>query len=237
MLNRRTLLLVVPALTLVGCGDPVVVSDYFTVINISPPHGAADIAVDTDLRATFNSPIDDASVDGAVYLEDELEALVPAEVSVLDDGFTLSLKPLDLLKANTGYTLTLAEGLAGDVGALPTDIQSDFVTEGGSVGAGNQAPVASAAQVDEICYVNEPTLLDGGLSYDPEDEPLQFTWRVVSQPEGEEAILIDADTSIVEVTAQVPGEYVIGLVVNDGQLASSEVFVEMSCDWGPDAGG
>lgn len=231
MLNRRALLLLAALpVGLAGCGDPVVMAEYFTVINVSPTHGAVNVGVDADLRVTFSHPIDHGTIDGAVSLTDASGNEVEAGVDIADDDYTVFVEPVELLDDAATYTLTLKAGLGGqDVGALPVDISTTFTTEGLSAG-GNAAPEAIIEPVIEFCEIGAPFELYGGSSFDPEGEPVTYNWRVAGAPAiGDEPILEGADAETALFTALTSGVYVVGLVVSDGVTASSEAFYEFEC--------
>ena len=77
----------------------------------------------------------------------------------------------------------------------------------------NMPPIAvigSATVVDnEVC-------LDGTGSYDPNGDPLTFMWEIVSAPAGSMAGFDDPESATPCITPDVPGEYEVELVVNDG---------------------
>ncbi|MEE2003417.1 PKD domain-containing protein [Alkalimonas sp. MEB108] len=81
--------------------------------------------------------------------------------------------------------------------------------------AGPNQSVATGAQVE----------LDGRQSSDPEGQPLSYSWIMVSRPNGSMAELSATDTATTQFTADVAGEFVIELTVNDGELDSEPVQV------------
>jgi hypothetical protein len=62
--------------------------------------------------------------------------------------------------------------------------------------------------------------LDGSQSSDPKNRPLAFQWTFVSRPLGSDASLVDATTVAPSFHADLPGQYVINLVVSNSVLAS-----------------
>ncbi len=78
----------------------------------------------------------------------------------------------------------------------------------------NQAPVANAgsAQIGEQSY---DITLDGSASYDPDGDPLAYTWSFVSKPNGSAATLSDPQAIKPTFTPDIPGTYTLQLVVND----------------------
>lgn len=84
---------------------------------------------------------------------------------------------------------------------------------------GNTAPVAEAG-TDQTVAVGENVFLDGIGSLDPDDDPISFTWSIISKPEESLAELDDAAIINPCFTADKVGDYVVQLIVNDGELDS-----------------
>ena len=85
-----------------------------------------------------------------------------------------------------------------------------------------------------------PSSSNGERSSDPEDQTLTYQWTFVSRPAGSTATLTGATTQTPTFVADVPGNYVIRLVVNDGTADSEPDDVEIhvngppAADAGPD---
>ena len=86
--------------------------------------------------------------------------------------------------------------------------------------SGNVVPVANAGD-DISTVVGRTVTLDGTLSSDANGDPLTFAWALVSRPAGSAVVLVDPANASPGLTPDVPGIYVVELVVNDGQLASA----------------
>jgi len=84
---------------------------------------------------------------------------------------------------------------------------------------GNTAPVAEAG-TDQTVAVGENVFLDGSGSFDSDDDPISFTWSIISKPE--ESLAELDDTALVNpcFTPDKVGDYVVQLIVNDGELDS-----------------
>jgi len=92
---------------------------------------------------------------------------------------------------------------------------------------------------DNVCKTNEPPLAEAGLpkwvqigtsvdldasqSSDPENQALSYSWAINDAPEGSTASVGDAEAMTTAFTPDVPGVYVLRLVVNDGMLDSLPV--------------
>ncbi|MCB9745906.1 MAG: hypothetical protein H6740_25250 [Alphaproteobacteria bacterium] len=82
---------------------------------------------------------------------------------------------------------------------------------------GNAPPFADAGEDMEI-EVGRIVELDGSGSYDPEGDPLDYAWSLVSTPQGSTASLINGARVNPELFVDQPGLYVIQLSVSDGAL-------------------
>lgn len=88
----------------------------------------------------------------------------------------------------------------------------------------NAAPVANAGTNLESA-TGAMVMLDGSKSTDANGDPLTYRWGFASTPTGSMAILRDDNTARPGFIPDVEGEYVIGLIVNDGQVDSSAATV------------
>lgn len=213
-----------------GCGDAVVVADYLSVIHVAPSDGAANIDTSAELSATFNDALVADSWTGSVYLDDPQGNPVPSALSYEADSNTLFLTPDAPLQRDAIYSFTLAETLEGEnYGTLPGSITTQFKTLAGSVGGGNTPPVAVIDPVDS-CVVGEVTPLTHS-STDAEGDLLTVSWRIVTGPPVDEWQGEESDMA--ELMAAEAGEFVVGLVVDDGTDASSEAFLTFGCSEQP----
>ncbi|MEM9102306.1 MAG: PKD domain-containing protein [Pseudomonadota bacterium] len=96
----------------------------------------------------------------------------------------------------------------------------------------NLPPVANAGET-RIIDTEMTVYLDGSKSFDPEGETLDYRWKIISQPDGSNATLKDANTVSPEFIPEVAGDYVAQLIVNDGQLDSLPDTVKISASAPP----
>ncbi|MGD2086822.1 MAG: SBBP repeat-containing protein [Candidatus Aminicenantes bacterium] len=83
----------------------------------------------------------------------------------------------------------------------------------------NEPPVADAG-TDVSCVQGDTVQLDGSGSYDPDGDPLTYSWVIESKPNGSNAVLSDGNKVAPSLETDLPGDYVIKLVVNDGTVDS-----------------
>ena len=95
---------------------------------------------------------------------------------------------------------------------------------------GNVRPVARAYFDSEGEFiVGEEVLLSGRSSYDPDGDPITYQWNFSRIPFGSKALLENANSPYPRFIPDMPGTYVIQLVVNDGLLDSEPTSLSM---WG-----
>ncbi len=83
----------------------------------------------------------------------------------------------------------------------------------------NVKPVADAG-VSQVALVGDTVYLDGSGSYDSNLDLLTYNWDMVSQPKGSVAVLSDPLVEDPDFVSDIPGLYLVSLVVNDGLLDS-----------------
>ena len=112
----------------------------------------------------------------------------------------------------------------------PVDDLSEFGEPPGMGGCGqviNQPPVADAG-TSRAVFTGDTVQLDGTASVDPEGAMLDYAWALTSQPMGSMAALMGADTATPTLTPDVDGDYVLELIVSDGQLDSAPATITLS---------
>ena len=104
----------------------------------------------------------------------------------------------------------------------------------------NTPPLADAGP-DQVVRTRSLAQLDGSGSSDPDGDALSFAWMLVSQPVGSTAALRDPNAIDASLIPDLPGDYVIDLVVSDGLDSSTPDSVTITAtdqapiaDAGPD---
>ncbi len=83
------------------------------------------------------------------------------------------------------------------------------------VTAPNEGPVANAGP-DQSVDVGDRVVLNGMASYDPDNDPLTWSWTMISVPGGSGAFLDNPNSALPQFTADQAGTYLFELVVSDG---------------------
>jgi len=84
----------------------------------------------------------------------------------------------------------------------------------------NDPPTADAGP-DQPINTGDLVNLDGSASSDPNGDPLTYSWSFSSKPAGSTATLSDSTIVDPTFTADIAGDYVVQLVVNDGEADSA----------------
>lgn len=95
----------------------------------------------------------------------------------------------------------------------------------------NQAPIADAGHSQSVMAGNY-VQLSGLGSYDPDGEIVEYKWQFEQKPENSHAYLEDAFSSEPSFVADVPGVYLVRLIVFDGELYSGRDIVAITADDG-----
>jgi len=90
----------------------------------------------------------------------------------------------------------------------------------------NSKPVARAG-TDITVFEGETVQLDASQSADPDGSPLVFKWSIKQNPEGSTAQLSSENKINPTFQPDVPGIYIIQLIVNDGKLDSEPDTIEI----------
>lgn len=97
---------------------------------------------------------------------------------------------------------------------------------GGNDALPNALPVADAGRA-QVTLKNVVVVLNGSASHDADGDPLTFRWSMVSKPAGSGAALSGGGASPT-FTPDLPGDYSVGLVVNDGKADGSMATVPIT---------
>ena len=88
-------------------------------------------------------------------------------------------------------------------------------------------PVANPGNPQTVS-VGTLVTVDGTSSTDSDGQPLSYTWSLLSSPAGSTAALVSPNAPKASFLADLPGNYVVQLVVNDGFLNSAPATTTIS---------
>ncbi len=130
---------------------------------------------------------------------------------------TTAVKPTFVADASGTYVVKLIvdDGLEASA--------PDTVT----ISTQNSAPLADAGP-NQTVSVGDTVTLDGSGSSDTDGDTLTFSWSFASLPEGSNATFTDTNALQPGFTVDLPGTYVVQLIVNDGTLDSDPDTVTVS---------
>lgn len=83
------------------------------------------------------------------------------------------------------------------------------------INTSNSAPVANAGASQSVS-VGSLATLNGSASADSDNDSLSYHWSFVSVPSGSQAVLNNSNAASASFMPDLPGIYIVGLIVNDG---------------------
>ena len=191
--------------------------------------GTVDSAPDTVTVSTENSkPVADAGPDQSGLVGDTitLDGTGSSDVDGNPLTYEWSLPTVPpgstaVLANPTSATPSFLLDVFGDYTAqlIVNDGTLDSAPDTVTVSTENSKPVADAG-ADQTVDVGATVALDGSGLSDADDNALTFSWSISKQPPGSTTSLSDPAAEQPAFVADVPGLYVVQLIVNDGSLDS-----------------
>jgi parallel beta-helix repeat protein len=222
---------------------PDILGDYTVELVVTDSQGLSS-SPDTALISTYNTPpVADAGPDQAVLVPDTVVELDGTQSYDLDgdeiyyywelttspEGSSASLSepysptPTFVADVHGDYEITL---LVKDTWAQTSDAVI--------VSFNNVAPVANAGGNQSV-IIGDTVVLDGSGSSDANEDPITYSWSFVSKPVGSVADFTDPTSQVTEFTADVAGNYVVSLTVNDGLVDSAPSNITVTATTRQDA--
>jgi len=189
------------SLTLDGSGSSDVDGDTLTYVweLIAVPDGSSAVLTAVGDVATTLTPDQPGLYVARLRVNDGFLLSAPATVGIYASEADIELRP------------------DGDPCDKDEDCASQFCFEGAC--KTNEPPIAIAGKA-VIVQVGTTVDVDGSESSDPEGMALTYSWGLNEAPEGTAATLTDPAAATTTFTPDLPGVYVLRLVVDDGMLPS-----------------
>ena len=255
-------MLAAPAGSTAVLSDPTAVAPTFVadvegmytatlIVNDGMDDSAPDSATITAQIVVVNTPpVANAGADQTVNVGDTVTLDGSGSTDADGDPLTYSWT-LTTVPAGSGATLT------GNATVNPTfvaDVAGDYVAQlivndgmddsapdtvmitASAVPPVNTPPVANAG-LDQTVTVGDTVALDGSGSSDADGDPLTYSWTLTTVPAGSGATLVGANTMNPTFVADVAGDYVAQLIVNDGMDDSAPDTVMIMASAVPPMGG
>jgi len=192
--------------------------------------GTANSPPDTVTITTGNSPpVANAGPDQTASLDDTVTLDGTGSTDVDEDILTYSWS---IISMPVGSTAALSDPTSPTPNFV-VDVDGVYVVQlvvnDGTVNStpdsvtittGNTAPVAEAGP-NQTVAVGDTVNLDGSGSSDVNGDALTYSWSIISAPSGSMAVLSDLTSTTPDFVADLEGEYVVQLIVNDGRANSS----------------
>lgn len=158
------------------------------------------------------------------YLDPLRSTMLDVDCNGKADAFTDGMLIARFLMGFTGTNLT--NGVLDPAGCRNTPEQvikylTAFVLKA-------NVPPEAHAGADQTVPINTIVQLDGHRSIDQNGNPLTYAWGFVQQPQNSTATLLNSNAFKPTFIADVAGEYVVQLIVNDGQASSDPATVTIS---------
>jgi PKD domain len=133
------------------------------------------------------------------------------------------------LTGPTTATPSFVADVAGDysIQLIVTDSLGTASSPAGVTVSFSDVPPVANAGLSQSAVVGESVTLNGSKSTDTDGEPLTYQWSVVSAPSGSKATISNPTAEIASFVPDLPGTYVVQLIVNDGILNSLPATTEI----------
>ncbi|MCM3901685.1 MAG: PKD domain-containing protein [Pyrinomonadaceae bacterium] len=217
--------------------DPTAVNPSFVVdqpgnyiVELIVNDGLINSAPDTVIISTQNStPVANAGPDQSTSVGSTVQLDGSGSNDVDGDPLTFQWsfvsRPAGSTATLTGPTTVIPTFLADQPGTyviqlIVNDGFVDSAPDTVMITTENSIPIANAGP-DQTVTAGATVQLDGSASTDPDGTPLQFSWALITWPIASVATLSDATIVNPTFVADLPGVYIVQLIVSDGVLASA----------------
>lgn len=203
-----------------------------TTVTATNPGGRSGSIAFTVLN---HPPVANAGPDQTVFVADTVQ--LDGAQSSDADGDPLTFQ-WTVVSGPAGSTATLSDPTAVRPAFVPdrpgtyivqlmvNDGRTDNAPDTVQISTTNSRSVADAGP-DQTVHIGSLAHLDGSASSDVDGDPLTYGWAFVSTPTDSQAYLRDATTAHPSFVADLPGRYVVQLIVNDGTVDSKADTVQV----------
>jgi hypothetical protein len=215
---------------------PGLLGEYTVQLIVADSLGAKSEPDKVRLSTENSAPVADAGPDQAII---EIGTVVELNGTQSYDGngdaisfsWAIITKPaesLAILSNSTSPTATFVADVHGDyvIELLVRDPWVSSEADRVVVSLGNVKPVANAG-VNQSVVQGDTVYLDGSRSYDANLDTLTYSWNIVSRPEQSLAEISYPASVQTSFIADLPGTYVVSLVVADDFVDSDPSNVTM----------
>ncbi len=204
---------------------PDLLGDYLVKLTVTDTLGLSS-AADEVLISTYNvPPVADAGVDQAIIQIGSIVQLNGCQ-SYDEEGDEINYlwsfieKPAESNATFTNPTAcnpVFVADIHGNfvLGIVVTDIFGASNEDSVLVSFDNLKPVANAGNNQSVGQ-GETVHLNGSLSFDANLDPITYSWSIVTKPDGSTSAINQPTDIQTDFVADIPGTYVVSLVVNDG---------------------
>ncbi|GEM_PF-1101256 len=210
------------------------IGDYITQLTVND--GKADSMVDTviiSVDAANVKPVSNAGPDqaGTVDVEFTLDGSGSSDADLDTLAFNWSFTKVPQGSETPLFSDPMAEMPSFVPNAIGEYVAQLIVNDGMedsdadtviiNVEIGNTRPLADAG-IDQTVMFNDAVTVDGSGSSDADNDVLTYLWTITTKPETStiSTNLVDLTTAQLAFQADVAGEYVFQLIVNDGTVDS-----------------
>lgn len=159
-----------------------------------------------------------------------------ADNDLITYNWSISAKPSgsnSILSSSTVVNPTITPDLAGEYVLSLTvndgELSSIAATVTITASLPNAVPLADAGTNQNVLAGTIVTL-DGSKSSDANGDLITYSWSFTSKPDGSNATLSNDTVVNPTFTADLPGAYVLNLVVNDGKASSTSAAVTVNAN-------
>ncbi len=132
-------------------------------------------------------------------------------IAVVATVFALAIAPVAWTAPIINESARLAASDGESVDSAPSSVTITTL---------NSTPVADAGPYGFV-YLNDLVLLEGSGSSDVDGDMLTYSWSFASKPVGSKATISYETDVFASFVVDIPGDYIVQLIVNDGTVYSS----------------